>query len=73
MLRAMSFQLLQPDLKSQSLLRLYKQYNTAKLFLSQRFPLIMAQVTFKVPLMKDLMNTSSTNQLQLQQRYNFLT
>lgn len=43
--------------------RLYQHHHAAKLFLSQRFPLIMVQVTYKIPLIQDLMNTSSTNQL----------
>lgn len=34
----MSFQQQQPDLASQGLLRLYKQYNTAKLFSFHEIP-----------------------------------
>lgn len=32
-------------------------------FLSQIFPLITVQATYKIPLMEDLVNTSSTSQL----------
>ena len=65
MLRAKNFQLQQLYSENQYLGRFCQYYNTAKLFLSHRLPLIMVQVTYKVPLMQDLMNISPTNQLQL--------